>query len=424
VAAIDTVPIAISPRGQNSLRARWLIVLTLGAVGFVVSGAGSAIALLITPLMAEFGWPNGLASTIGGAFSIGALIAAPVVGVAVDAVGSKLVMTLGALAAAAGFLLASRSHAWVPIVIAFALVGGGCGASFYLPSAVVVTNWMPAQRSLGIGIVLFGASVGAAAFSSLTGWWIEAYGWRVALSITATLIAATLPVIVLIVRNPPAQEVTLERIQSAKAKKHAFKMEHLASATFILAIVGAAFAAIGMGAIYFHAVPVLIKAGYTAHLAGLLFGGTWLLSAVGSIALGALADRVGAKPALAAALLAGSLGTALLMGAGETGSGVACVWAFIFLWGATANAYGQLIPVVFAERLGLESLGTLMGLELASAGIAGAAAPVVTGLLYDRSGDYRLGILLSAFATFLAACVVLLIAGRRQTVVKPIEDAT
>jgi MFS family permease len=208
-----------------------------------------------------------------------------------------------------------------------------------------------------------------------------------------------------------------------KTNKSVFRTGHLISATFILAIVGAALAAIGMGTIYFHAVPVLIKAGYSAHLAGLVFGGTWLLSAVGSVALGVLADKIGAKPTLAAALLAGSLGTALLVGAGGTGSGVACVWAFVFLWGTTANAYGQLVPVVFAERLGVEHLGTLMGLELASAGIAGAAAPVVTGLLYDRSGDYRLGILLSAFATFLAACMVLLIAGRRQTVPTD-EEAT
>jgi MFS family permease len=424
VATVDRTPISNWPRGQRSWRARWLIVSTLGAVGFVVSGAGSAIALLITPLMTEFGWPNSLASTIGGAFSIGALLAAPAVGVAVDAVGSKLVLTLGALAASIGFLLASRSHAWYSMVIAFALVGGGCGASFYLPSTVVVTNWMPRQKSLGIGIVLFGASIGAAAFSSLTGWWIEVYGWRVALSITAALIAVTLPVILLIVRNRPAQEVRLGCTLPEKSGKHPFKMDQLTSPTFILAIVGAALAAIGMGAIYFHAVPVLIKAGYSAHLAGLLFGGTWLLSAVGSVALGALADRIGAKATLAAALLVGSLGTALLVGAGSAGYGVAYAWAFVFLWGTTANAYGQLVPVVFAERLGVERLGTLMGLELASAGVAGAAAPVLTGLLYDQSGDYRLGILLSALATFLAACVVLLITGRRQVVIVPVEGAT
>src|SRR5882762_3548857 len=96
----------------SSLRSRWVIVPTLAAIGFVVAGSGSAIGLLIIPLMKEFRWPNGLASTIGSAYSLGNLLAAPAVGIAVDRVGCKLVITLGALAAASGFLLASFSNNW------------------------------------------------------------------------------------------------------------------------------------------------------------------------------------------------------------------------------------------------------------------------------------------------------------------------
>jgi MFS family permease len=164
-----------------------------------------------------------------------------------------------------------------------------------------------------------------------------------------------------------------------------------------------------MSGIYYHVVSVLLKAGYSAYLAGLVFGASWLLSALGSLVLGVVADRLGAKPILAEGMLACGLGTLLLLGAGETSVGGVCVGTFAILWETSANSASQFLPVILAARFGSQNLGALIGVQSAIAWIAGAGAPIVTGLLYDRSGNYRLAIYLSASATFVAFVLVLLI---------------
>jgi nitrate/nitrite transporter NarK len=66
-------------------------------------------------------------------------------------------------------------------------------------------------------------------------------------------------------------------------------------------------------------------------------------------------------------------------------------------------------------------LGTLLGVQSAIAGIAGAAAPIATGLLYDRFRDYHAAIYASAAVTFVAFLLVLTLQGKRRLTQKATE---
>jgi OFA family oxalate/formate antiporter-like MFS transporter len=169
------------------------------------------------------------------------------------------------------------------------------------------------------------------------------------------------------------------------------------------------FFAIGMSGIYYHVVSVLTHAGYPTHWAGLVFGTSWVISALGSLAFGAMALRQRTTRVLATALLSCVCGTLCLLGVGQAQFGVACVLVFVTLWGASANSVNQLIPVILAERFGSRKLGALVGVQSLIMGIASAGAPVVTGLLYDHFSDYRLAIYLSAAAMVLSFITLSLI---------------
>jgi len=82
-------------------------------------------------------------------------------------------------------------------------------------------------------------------------------------------------------------------------------------------------------------------------------------------------------------------------------------------WGASANAFSQLAPVIFVERCGPKNLGTLLGGYCTIVGIVSAPTPVVTGLLYDKFGDCRLGVGFSASATFIGFVLILLIGAKK-----------
>jgi cyanate permease len=89
--------------------------------------------------------------------------------------------------------------------------------------------------------------------------------------------------------------------------------------------------------------------------------------------------------------------------------GMACLVAFLVLWGSTANSANQFVPVILAERFGVAHLGALVGLQLTVMGVASAGAPMLTGALYDAFGNYRLPIYVSAVVmglSFLSAATV------------------
>ena len=391
-------------------RRGWGVVACLAAIAFVVSGSSVvAIGLFISPMMAEFGWPNGLTSGTATAFNLAALFAGPVVGPLLDRLGARPIMALGVLLSSTGFLIASRCHTFSGMLAAFALSGVGYCASFYLPGTVVVADWMKRQRSLGMGIVLGAAAGGSAVFSPIIGLWVEKHGWRVAAALISMILALTLPVILLVVRRSPWEDSQKDDSVREVSSTRTPGKDVVLSSVFILSIASSALFAIGMGGVQYHVVSVLVKAGYSADLANLVFGATWLLAALGSVLLGVAADSFGAKRILATALLSGSIGTVFLLGADRASIGTASVVLFTLLWGTPSNGAFQLVPVIFAERFGSGALGTLIGIQSAIAGAAAASGPVVTGMLYDRFGNYHAALYLSALTTFAAFVLALLI---------------
>jgi nitrate/nitrite transporter NarK len=87
---------------------------------------------------------------------------------------------------------------------------------------------------------------------------------------------------------------------------------------------------------------------------------------------------------------------------------------FIVLWGATANAINQFLPLLIVERFGSVHLGVLIGVQGALMGLVGSFAPIVTGSLYDRYSSYAAAIGASVIATFIAVALIFCIRKQRN----------
>jgi predicted MFS family arabinose efflux permease len=211
-------------------------------------------------------------------------------------------------------------------------------------------------------------------------------------------------------------------VKSADEMRRLPSMKLLLSPEFLVMTAASAFAAFGMSAIYFHTVPIFVKAGFTDKSASSILGASWILSAVGSLASGALSDRIGTRRVLAGSLLLGSIGTFALLLASQAEFGVLAVVSFIVLWGATANAINQFLPLLLMEYYGPVHLGALVGVQGALMGIVGSFAPVITGFLYDHYSSYSVSILAGGGTTLIALIlVVVLRPGPEQTL--PDADA-
>lgn len=388
---------------------RWLPVGSLGVCSFVIGGGCIAVVgPVFGPMMRELGWSNVRISVLAATYTIGNLAGNPVVGVALDRFGARIVLLLGAALFVGGLLCASESHSLMALAACFGLVGVGM-SGFSLPSAVVITRSVPAQKSLGMGIFLGAASVGAVVFLPVVAAWTQAVGWRHALARLAALSAALLPVIWLSLRGDENPMGIRGAARAATEESGSQLLRQLLNAGFLIAALCGMLFTIGLLAIYYDVVDLLGRAGYSPRIAALAFGGTWLVSGAGSLVIGLLADRFAPARVLAAVILVSAAGILFLYGAPAPRYGVVCLVGFILLWGASGNVFTQLIPAVLVERFGSRHLGTILGAQFAASGVAGSLAPILTGLLVDRSGSYDMAIAVSVSATVLSAALALAI---------------
>ena len=401
---------------------QWIPVGSLGVCSFVIGGGCIAVVgPVFGPMMQDLGWSNVRISVLAATYTIGNLASNPVVGVALDRFGARIVLLLGAAVFAAGLLCASESHSLIVLAACFGLIGLGV-SGFSLPSAVVITRSVPAQKGLGMGIFMGAMSVGAVVFLPVVAAWIQAVGWRHALARLAALSAVLLPVIWLSLRGDenPMEIRAAAPVTTEASGSQVFRQ--LLNSGFLIAALCGMFFTIGLLGIYYDVVDLLGRAGYSPHTSALAFGGTWLVSGAGSLVIGLLADRFAPGRVLAAVILISAAGTLFLYGAPAPRYGAVCLVGFILLWGASGNVFSQLIPAVLVERFGSRHLGTILGAQFAASGVAGSLAPMLTGLLVDRSGNYDMAIAVSASATVLSAALALAIGATGSPC--PLESAS
>ena len=91
-----------------------------------------------------------------------------------------------------------------------------------IPLSIIISNWFDEKKGTALGIAFMGSGVGGMIFSSLTGIWIEAYGWRVAYQILALSMGVIIiPSIFFIIKLYP-REKGLQPVGVSKESAESF----------------------------------------------------------------------------------------------------------------------------------------------------------------------------------------------------------
>ncbi len=401
----------LSPQRQG-----WLVVGALFTTLFLVFGSGyNTAGIFFTPLLTEFGWSRAQLSLLQTTLALAAGLVVPAVGWLLDRTDARAVVVAGAALAAAGFLVASQATAFGSMIVGYALVGTGIGASTLLPASMIIANWFGPNRGLALGLAMAGTSTGGMAMTLVASRAIEYGGWRTGyMVLAAPIVAIAIPFVAMTIRTRPpgAREGaagvarTLPGLTvDAALRGRSFWLIGLVSFLYALAASGT----------NLHAIPYFIGTGYSAPRAALFMSLVFGIAGVGKLLTGLLADRIGARATLALTFLVCACGlSSLLFAAKAVGTGV-----FLALFGITIGAPLTLVPLVMAESLGLRRFGSLAGLAGLFNVLGAAVGPVFAGRIFDVSGHYAaafevfiLALLLAAVATL--ACLPLGEAGEER----------
>lgn len=401
----------------------WVI---LGAVCCAcLSRSGPAVATLsmfVTPMTGELGWSR---TAISGAVSLGGVLAAiisPLIGGYLDRHGARLI--LGVAVAATGITLMLLSG--IQSIITFYLlycVARMCWASPYdLGIHGAINNWFVERRAAAASVTSFMQTAGIVVMPFVAYSVIEAQGWRTGWQVigAAVLLLGFLPSVLLLIRRPedigltpdlgnaPLPSGTTAGTASAatSAPEPAFTRDEAlrTRAFWVLALFTALIFPVQAG-MSLHQAAHMIEQGIDAAGAATAVSLFSLTSALTGLSYGLIRRWLSLKVSLLITGLLLVMSALTMMHATTLPEAIAGG----VLFGLGMGGVHVILPVAWADTFGRRSFGAIRGVALSVQVAAQAVGPLLSGVLRDATGNYRLSLACFATLSGLAALAALLI---------------
>lgn len=374
----------------------WWIVLACFIIS-IVTGAVTffGFTAFFDPLVKEFGWSY---TEISFALSLRGMemsFLAPVVGFLVDRYGSRRLAFWGIITIGLGFfLLGFTRNIWM-LYASITLIAFGAGGCTGVVLMNVVANWFRKKVGLALGILTSG--FGASGFLiPVIVWLIDDFGWRTAVVIIGAATWAICIPLVFVIRNTPeayglcrdggdAEPSGTDKPggKGERAEDVGF-LEALKHRAFLFLALSDAIRMMAVAAVVTHIMPYLNFLHVPRATAGLIASAVSVLSILGRLGFGWLADFFDKRYTLAISLAMMSLGMFALLYVDVPWIMVLFLLLFPAGYGGVTSVRGALL----GEYFGRAAFGRLIGLVLGVASVGGVIGPTLTGFLFDTTGSY------------------------------------
>jgi predicted MFS family arabinose efflux permease len=301
-------------------------------------------------------------------------------------------------------LLAFVTAPW-QLYIAFGLMSLGWIGMGTIVSATIVSLWFVRRRGLAISLAFTGASFSGIVVTPLLVYFIERFGFTVAmLAGTTVMVAVLVPVTVAWIRAPSAGGPAAARIDD-QAKTPA-----AASDTRAMLVRRAAFWTISIP----FALALVAQIGFIVHQiamlepkigranAGFAVSVMTFMAIAGRLGLGFVVDRFDPRIVTAASIVSQAVALLTILHV-ET---VPLVLAACAVFGFSVGNLITLPPLIIHREFSAASFVVVMGLSNAVSGTIGALGPAIIGMVESWSGGYDTAIALCIALELIAAVIV------------------
>jgi MFS family permease len=378
----------------------YIIVAASTLIILLTYGVRTSFGVFFKPMINEFDWTRALTS---GAVTLSMVMQGLwgiLMGRLNDRFGSRLVITLCCFISGLGLLLMSLTdYAWQLYLFYGMLIGVGMGGVFVALFSTV-TRWFVKRRGVMTGIVAAGIGAGTLVIAPISNWLISTYDWRVSYLILGGVVMVIGIITAQFLRRDPTQmnlvpyghnkknrENTLSSVTKGLSLKEAVYTRQFWMVAIIFFCLG-----YGIFSITVHIVPHITDLRISATTAATILATTGGIQAIGGIVLGGVADKVGNRRVLVISFILISAAMFWLLPIRSVW--VFCLWAVVYGLGVSGG--GIMEPIIVAELFGIKSHGLILGVVSFMFTIGGAVGPLVTGYIFDLTGNYQIAYLLCA----------------------------
>ncbi len=408
----------------------WFVASAAAATEF--ANAATAISILtvfLNPMTEEFGWSR---TEFSGATSLGAILGAalaPLTGMMVDRLGSRILLAIGGLVVAAACFYLATAQTLVAFYIAFTLARTADQGLIKIGTSPVVAKWFRRYRGRAISMVFFVGMLGVIILAPVVQVVIGAWGWRAAWVMLGglMLLLGVVPSALIIRRQPEDLGLLVDGAPSKQPSvDHAptiisdgrppgdgeakwplrFVIRTPSFWLLLFSLFGVSTASAG---VILHLVPYLTEQGLSSGSAVTIISIFSASGAVATLTIGFLSERLSPRLMIFLGYLLAAISMVVLIRVDN----LAEAYLFAVLQGVAASGINVLAPILLASFYGSGSMGSIFGITRAAQVTGFAIGPLISGVVYDSTESYQNAFILFVFIAVTSSLLVLL--ARRPT---------
>lgn len=398
-AGTDEAPAARSGRSAGVFHG-WKVVAA-GAViqalhsGLIIQAFGNYAVLL----QREFGWSRTVFSVAYSFNRAESGLLGPIQGWALGRFGSRLIMRVGVVVLAIGFVLFSLVQTPVQFIAAFFVMAVGAGLSGFLTLTSETVRWFERKRARALSLVSVGFAVGGLVAPGVV-WVLRTIGWRPTAAASGVLVLVVAFSLSSLFGGWPADrgehvdgvdpaDRPPERFRPAGVSDvHFTATEALRTRAFWMISLGHASALLVVGSVIAHLSLYLTdEQGFELQEASYVGAGLTAFQLIGMLSGGFLGDRM-SKRLLCGAAMLGHMGGLLLLTFAQARW---MIWMFVVLHGLAWGVRGPLMGALRADYFGATAFGQIMGISSVILMVGIVGGPLLAGILADITNSYATG---------------------------------
>jgi MFS family permease len=382
--------IVVPPR--SSTRRAWLLLAAAFVTFTIGAGCMHAYTVFLIAFVDAFGWSRGESSI---AYAVSQLVSgfsSPLVGAMVDRLGPRKMVLLGGVLLSIGLLASAHASTLWQTILLYGVVmtiGANClGLVVFVP---ILSRLFVRNRGMAVSIVQSANGFARAWSAPISQILISGLGWRSAYTVQGVAMALlVLPLAALFRRTGP------ERHSAGPAAsgdgwtvREAMRTPHF----WLLSLVYV-FTGLGSFLVALHQLAFSVTIGFDKLYAAEVLGFGAFLSLPGVIVTGTISDYIGRELSAVVTYGTSIIGVicALLI---HTPDQHLLLWLHACFFGLTWGARGPAITAKTADLFPGPNLGTILGVITIGTGLGAAGGAWAAGWLYDVTGSYRVGFILS-----------------------------
>jgi MFS family permease len=388
----------------------WWIVAAFSFMTLTSTGIRHAVGPFLKPIVADLGLDRATFSLVIALSLFLYGLFGPLAGFALDRFGLRVTAVTGTMLLVASLVLTGLvRNGWEFAVVYGLILPLGLAVTGPVIASGVVARWFNKRRGTALSLLGSASMTGMSLLVPLVTWLILTTGWRTTFMLIGVgVLLGMLPLSLWVIRESPESMGLAADGGPAEAKPLAASARERVSATTAMQtlafwqLAGSFFTCgFSMSLLSAHGVPMLTDHGYTPMFASWAFGVLGGSSILCTVMLGALSDRFGRRPVLAA-IYAGRV--FIFAGFFLIRDNPVAILAVAVLGGITMAGTGSMTSALTADIWGRFSVSPVLGVIFLVHQTGAAIGSSLAGALFEATGGY--GAAFAVACAFLTAAAV------------------